>query len=64
MNRNHTVEYYLSIYERLKKLNPKIEFSSDFIIAYPGEKEEDFEETMKLVKIRSSKNKICYCSSC
>jgi len=50
MNRNHTVEYYLSVYERLKKINPKIEFSSDFIIAYPGETEEDFEETMKLVK--------------
>ena len=50
MNRNHTVEYYLSVYERLKQINPKIEFSSDFIIAYPGETEEDFEETMKLVK--------------
>ena len=50
MNRNHTVEYYLSVYERLKKINPKIEFSSDFIIAYPGETEEDFEETIKLVK--------------
>ena len=50
MNRNHTVEYYLSVYERLKKINPKIEFSSDFIIAYPGETEKDFEDTMKLVK--------------
>ena len=50
MNRNHTVEYYLSIYERFKKINPKIEFSSDFIIAYPGETEKDFEDTMKLVK--------------
>ena len=50
MNRKHTVEYYLSIYEKLKKINPKIEFSSDFIIAYPGETEKDFEDTMKLVK--------------
>ena len=50
MNRNHTVEYYLSVYEKLKKINPKIEFSSDFIIAYPGETEKDFEDTMKLVK--------------
>jgi len=50
MNRNHTVEYYFSIYEKLKKINPKIEFSSDFIIAYPGETKKDFDETMKLVK--------------
>ena len=50
MNRNHTVENYLSIYEKLKKINSKIEFSSDFIIAYPGETEKDFNDTMKLVK--------------
>ena len=50
MNRNHTVEYYLSVYEKLKKINSNIEFSSDFIIAYPGETEKDFEDTMKLVK--------------
>ena len=50
MNRKHTVEYYLSVYEKLKKANSKIEFSSDFIIAYPGETEKDFDDTMKLVK--------------
>jgi len=50
MNRKHTVEYYLSVYGKLKKANPKIEFSSDFIIAYPGETEKDFDDTMKLVK--------------
>ena len=50
MNRKHTVEKYLSIYEKLKKINPIIEFSSDFIIAYPGETEEDFNNTMQLVK--------------
>ena len=50
MNRNHTVEYYLSIYEKLKKINPGIEFSSDFIIAYPGETNKDFEDTIKLIK--------------
>ena len=50
MNRNHTVEYYLSIYEKLKKINPEIEFSSDFIIAYPGETNKDFEDTIKLIK--------------
>ncbi len=50
MNRKHTVEHYLSIYNKLKKINSKIEFSSDFIIAYPGETEIDFQDTMKLVK--------------
>jgi len=50
MNRNHTVEYYLSIHEKLKKINPEIEFSSDFIIAYPGETNKDFEDTIKLIK--------------
>ena len=50
MNRKHTVEYYLSIYKKLKDINSKIEFSSDFIISYPGETEKDFEDTMKLIK--------------
>ena len=50
MNRKHTVEDYLVTYEKIKKINPKIEFSSDFIISYPGETNEDFKETLNLVK--------------
>ena len=50
MNRKHTVEHYLSVYEKLKKANSKIEFSSDFIVAYPGETDEDFNGTIELVK--------------
>ncbi len=49
MNRKHTVSYYLSIYEKLIKINPDIKFSSDFIIGYPGETENDFKETINLV---------------
>ena len=49
MNRNHTIKTYLEIFYKLKKINPNIEFSSDFIIAYPGEDENDFEETIKLI---------------
>jgi len=49
MNRKHTVEKYIEIYENLIKINPSIEFSSDFIIAYPGETENDFNETLNLV---------------
>ena len=50
MNRKHTVEQYLDVYDRLKKINPLIEFSSDFIISYPGETEEDYNDTVQLIK--------------
>ncbi len=50
MNRKHTVEDYLKIYERLKKINSEIEFSSDFIVSYPGETNEDFNDTLNLIK--------------
>ncbi len=50
MNRKHTVDDYLKIYERLKKINKEIEFSSDFIIGYPGETQKDFEDTFELIK--------------
>jgi len=53
MNRKHTVEEYLKTYDILKEINPKIEFSSDFIIAYPGENDQDFKYTCNLIdKIR------------
>ena len=50
MNRKHTIEEYLIIYEKLKKINPNIEFSSDFIIGYPEENDADFKNTMKLIE--------------
>ena len=37
-------------FEKLKKINWKIEFSSDFIIGYPGEEEKDFNDTLDLIK--------------
>ena len=49
MNRKHKVEEYISTFNYLKKINEKIEFSSDFIIGYPGEEIEDFENTIKLI---------------
>ena len=49
MNRKHTIEEYLIIYEKLKKINSNIEFSSDFIIGYPEESDDDFKYTMKLI---------------
>ena len=50
MNRKHTINEYLKIYYIFKKINPLIEFSSDFIIGYPGEEEEDFRDTFDLIK--------------
>ena len=49
MNRKHKVEEYILTFDYLKEINNKIEFSSDFIIGYPGEEEEDFENTIKLI---------------
>ena len=49
MNRKHTIEDYFLIYEKLKKINRNIEFSSDFIIGYPGETEKDFQNTLNLI---------------
>ncbi len=50
MNRKHTIEEYLRAYENLKRINPKIEFSSDFIIGYPEENDDDFKKTMELIE--------------
>ena len=50
MNRKHSIKEYLKIVDQLKEINPNIEFSSDFIIGYPGENEEDFKNTLELIK--------------
>ena len=50
MNRKHTIKNYLEKIYKLKKINPEIQFSSDFIIAYPGETDDDFKDTLELIK--------------
>ena len=50
MNRKHTIEEYLNIIKKIKKVKSNIEFSSDFIIGYPGETDNDFMATIKLMK--------------
>ena len=50
MNRKHTINQYIEIFEKLKNINSKVVFSSDFIIGYPGEEEKDFEKTFNLIK--------------
>ena len=50
MNRKHSIIDYYKIYDKLKEINSNIEFSSDFIIGYPGEEEKDFQDTLQLIK--------------
>ncbi|WP_189387148.1 tRNA (N6-isopentenyl adenosine(37)-C2)-methylthiotransferase MiaB [Bacterioplanes sanyensis] len=50
MKRGHEVDLYIDKIERLRKLRPDISISSDFIIGFPGETEDDFADTMKLIE--------------
>ena len=50
MNRKHTISNYYKIYDQLREINSSIQFSSDFIIGYPGEEEDDFKATFELIK--------------
>ena len=50
MNRKHTINEYLHIVDKLRKVKPNIKFSSDFIIGYPSETYEDFKKTIELFK--------------
>jgi len=49
MNRRHTSSDYLRVVEKLKEANPNIGMSSDFIVGFPGETDEDFEKTLDIV---------------
>ncbi len=50
MNRKHTAADYIAIIEKLRAARPDMAFTSDFIVGFPGETDEDFEDTMKLVE--------------
>ena len=50
MNRRHTRGQYLEVVEKLKEANLDLGFSSDFIVGFPGETDEDFEQTLDLVR--------------
>ena len=50
MNRKHTKQDYFKIIDKLKKSRPDIGLSSDFIVGFPGESDQDFQDTLDLVK--------------
>ncbi|WP_323842374.1 tRNA (N6-isopentenyl adenosine(37)-C2)-methylthiotransferase MiaB [Moraxella sp. Pampa] len=50
MKRNHTIDVYINQINKLKNIRPDLHLSSDFIIGFPGETDEDFNETLQLAK--------------
>ena len=50
MNRKHTVSDYLKIVDKIRTIRPDIAISSDFIVGFPDETDEDFEKTMKFIE--------------
>jgi tRNA-2-methylthio-N6-dimethylallyladenosine synthase len=50
MNRQHKRDIYLALVDRLRDVRPDLALSSDFIVGFPGETDEDFEATMTLVR--------------
>ena len=51
MGRRYTRESYLELFDKINKTIPGVSVSTDIIVGFPGESEEDFEETMSLVEI-------------
>jgi tRNA-2-methylthio-N6-dimethylallyladenosine synthase len=49
MNRTHTVETYLMTIEKMRAARPDVALSGDFIVGFPGETEDDFEATLRIV---------------
>ncbi len=50
MNRSHSARSYLDILEQMRKVRPDIALSGDFIVGFPGETDQDFEETLQIVR--------------
>lgn len=50
MNRSHSARSYLDILEKMREVRPDIALSGDFIVGFPGESDQDFEETLQIVR--------------
>ncbi|MDO5012367.1 MAG: tRNA (N6-isopentenyl adenosine(37)-C2)-methylthiotransferase MiaB [Pseudomonadota bacterium] len=50
MNRPYSLNLYIDIVDKLRRARPDIQISSDFIVGFPGETDDDFEQTMQIAK--------------
>jgi tRNA-2-methylthio-N6-dimethylallyladenosine synthase len=50
MNRRHTAAEYIALIERIRAIQPELAISGDFIVGFPGETDQDFEDTMRLIE--------------
>ena len=50
MNRSHSVQSYLDILDQMRKIRPDMALSGDFIVGFPGESDQDFEDTLQIVR--------------
>lgn len=60
MNRNHTRADYLTAIERIRRVNPLITFTSDFIVGFPGETDDEFAETLSLAEAVNYSDAFCF----
>lgn len=63
MNRQYTVERYLEIVAALREARPELEFSTDIIVGFPGETEEDFQATMQAMQAARFIDSFSFCYS-
>jgi tRNA-2-methylthio-N6-dimethylallyladenosine synthase len=50
MNRGHTAQHYLKLIDRIRRAKPEIAISGDFIVGFPGETDDEFEDTLKITR--------------
>ena len=60
MNRRHSVENYINVISELRNSRSDMALSSDFIVGFPGETDEDFEQTIDLIKCSTRNSSRCY----
>ena len=63
MNRKHSRKDYIQLIKKIKRNVPNMAFSSDFIVGYPGESDNDFQETLELIKEVKFASSYSFCYS-
>ena len=63
MNRGYTCEHYMDLVKKLRQAIPEIALSTDIIVGFPGEREEDFQDTLELVETVGFDGAFTFCYS-